>query len=74
MDTRRIAHLALSCRMAQLRYSQNEGEIANGGRDMGWEGLLAKREQAEAELDDALREFYGPAWDVYGPSKGMEDS
>jgi hypothetical protein len=44
---------------------QNEGEIANGGRDDGSD--QAAVDQAEQVLDNLLRQKFGPCWDLRMP-------
>ncbi len=60
-----IARAALVYRQALLRLQQNEGEIANGGRDDGSD--QAAVDQAEQVLDNLLRQKFGPCWDLRMP-------
>lgn len=46
----------------KIQLSQNEGEVANGGRDDG--SSLEAVEQAEQELDRLLRLWFGAGWDL----------
>ena len=60
----KVIKAALVYRRAYWHYEQNEGEIANGGRDYGKEELRREMEEAEDALDDALDERFGPGWDL----------
>lgn len=60
----KIVKAALVYRRAYWRYQQNEGEIANGGKDFGREKLQNEMEDAEIALDEALDEKFGIGWDL----------
>lgn len=62
MLDKQIVQAALHYRQVMLQRQQNEGEVANGGRD---DGSSSERvEDAERFLDDLLRQQFGAGWDL----------
>lgn len=61
---RLVAKAALRARMAHFQALQNEGEVANGGRDWGQDELEQEEVDATEALDDVLGEVFGGCWDL----------
>jgi hypothetical protein len=62
MLDKQIVLASLRYRQAVLQRQQNDGEVANGGRDDG--SNLERVEDAEQVLDALLRQRFGAGWDL----------
>ena len=62
MLDKQIVLASLRYRQAVLQRQQNDGEVANGGRDDG--SSLERVDDAEQVLDDLLRQRFGAGWDL----------
>lgn len=62
MLDKQIVQAALHYLQVMLQRQQNEGEVANGGRDDG--SSLERVDEAEQVLDDLLRQRFGAGWDL----------
>lgn len=62
MLDKQIVLAALHYLQVMLQRQQNEGEVANGGRDGG--SSSERVDEAEQVLDDLLRQQFGAGWDL----------
>lgn len=65
-ELEKILLAAVAHRRAVLRAMQNEGEVANGGVDLGQEQLDREAVETGDLLDDALKPVFGGGFDLFG--------